>query len=431
MPLHAPGHSEQERALSLDMSQDGSPEGRRIAIIGAGIGGLAAARALALQGADVVVLEQAECIREVGAGLQISPNGAAVLRGIGLKPEQLGMASEAVHLLDASGRTAVRMDLRRSGGGNGYYLCHRADLIAALAHAAREAGVRLRMLQRVESVIPGAEPEIQIANRTRVRPSVVVGADGLHSRLRAAMLGDGKPRFTGQVCWRAIVPAAPGDAQGSEARVYMGPGRHLVTYPLRGGTLRNIVAVEERREWAPDSWSHQDDPENLCRAFAGFCPEVRELLDRVETVNLWGLHRHPVAPSWHQGHAALLGDAAHPTLPFLAQGANMALEDAWVLAESLMREGAGSVPEALARYEALRRPRAGRAIRTANRNAWKYHLRFPPLRMAAHAALRLSGALAPSSIVHQFDWLYEHDVTGGRSLSPALDWMPSEGDLCP
>ena len=414
--------------------------GQKIAIIGAGIGGLAAARALALRGAEVTVLEQAECIREVGAGLQISPNGAAVLRGLGLRPELFGMASDGVRLVDHHGRTALRMDLGGLPDRNGYFFCHRADLIAALAHGARKAGARVRLLQRVEDVVTGEAPEIHIANRARMRPALVVGADGLHSRLRAAILGDGRASFTGQVCWRAVVPAAPDDPKGAEARVYMGPGRHLVSYPLRGGALRNIVAVEERREWAPDSWSHEDNPENLRRAFAGFCPEVQSLLERVSRVNLWGLHRHEVAPKWYDGRTALLGDAAHPTLPFLAQGANLALEDAWVLSETLA-EGLGGAagPEAaqaaigpaLERYQQARRDRTRRAIQTANRNAWKYHLRFPPLRMAAHAALRLGGKVAPGAILHQFDWLYGHDVTGGQRLAADLDCPVSEGDLCP
>lgn len=423
-----------------------SLEGRRIAVIGAGIGGLAAARALALRGAEVTVLEQAEAIREVGAGLQISPNGAAVLRGMGLCPENFCMRSEAVRLLDASGRTVLRMNLSDLPGGGGYWLCHRADLIAALGRGARAAGARIRLLQRVEKVELGPVPEIRIANHARMRPWAVVGADGLHSCLRRAIIGEGRPRFTGQVAWRAVIPSAPGDPEGAEARVYMGPGRHLVTYPLRGGRIRNIVAVEERREWAPDSWSHEDDPENLRRAFAGFCPELRRMLDRVAHVNLWGLHRHPVAQDWYRGAAALLGDAAHPTLPFLAQGANLALEDAWVLARCLAEaEGTGGpgtisgadasappgVEAALARYQQERRPRVSRAIRTANRNAWKYHLRPAPVRALAHGALRLSGALAPGAALHQFDWLYDFDVTGGERLCPDLPCGPSERDLRP
>jgi salicylate hydroxylase len=395
---------------------------QKIAVIGAGIGGLAVARALALRGADVTVLEQASAIREVGAGLQISPNGAAVLRGLGLDVAQIGQQGRALNLFDYRGRSALRMDLTQADGSAGYFFCHRADLICALAESARQAGARIRLLQSVDTVEISDTPEIRTHTQTRIRPDLVVGADGVHSRLRAAMLGDGKAAFTGQVAWRAVVPV-PANRPGppSEAHLYMGPGRHLVTYPLRGGRAQNIVAVEERRDWAPDSWSHKDDPKALRRAFAGFCPEVKELLGRVTDVNLWGLHRHPIAPLWHRDHCVLLGDAAHPTLPFLAQGANMALEDAWVLGAAL--DEAATIPEGLALYQSRRKDRATRAITAANRNAWKYHLRFPPLRAAAHSVLRLSDRVAPSFMRHQFDWLYDHDVTGGETLSE-VDFRP-------
>ncbi|WP_010141242.1 FAD-dependent oxidoreductase, partial [Oceanicola sp. S124] len=222
-------------------------DGMRIAVIGAGIGGLAAARALALRGAEVTVLEQAEKIREVGAGLQISPNGAAVLRGLGIEPATIGMRNEAVHLLDRSGRTAIRMGLDDSG----YYLCHRADLIAALAHGARQAGARIRLLQRVETIETGAAPdsgpEIRIANQARMRPDLVVGADGLHSRLRGGDPGPGRAEVHRPGGLARGGALGPRRSRGGRGAAVHGAGRHLVTYPLRGGAYRNIVAVEERR----------------------------------------------------------------------------------------------------------------------------------------------------------------------------------------
>ncbi|MDY6860325.1 MAG: FAD-dependent monooxygenase, partial [Pseudomonadota bacterium] len=236
---------------------------------------------------------------------------------------------------------------------------------------------------------------------------VVIGADGLHSVLRGVLNPPAPPAFTGQVAWRATVPAE--GAAAPRVTVYMGPGRHLVCYPLRGGTMINIVAVEERRAWADEGWSHTDDPAHLRAAFAGFAPEVRTLLARVDEVHLWGLFRHPVARHWHRGQAALLGDAAHPTLPFLAQGANMALEDAWVLAAAL--GGHDSIEAGLAAYQTARRDRCVRIVDAASRNARNYHLRFAPLRLAAHGALRLGGALAPAAMLGRFDWLYRHDVT--------------------
>ncbi|WP_163849466.1 FAD-dependent monooxygenase [Pseudooceanicola aestuarii] len=389
--------------------------GVRIAVIGAGVGGLSVARALRLRGAEVTVLEQAQAITEVGAGVQITPNGLAVLRGLGLADRLRGPRAQAVRLFSHRGPESLCLNLSDLPAGQGYHFVHRADLIALLAAGAREAGVRIRLLQQVDRIAPGTaedRPVIHLRTGAQMRPDLVIGADGLHSRLRAALVEAAQPRFTGQVAWRAVVPGDPADP--AEAHLYMGPGRHLVTYPLREGTLRNIVAVEERSEWAADSWTLAGDPQLLRQAFWGSAAPVRALLERVEAVNLWGLHRHPVARRWVTARTALLGDAAHPTLPFLAQGANLALEDAWVLAEALHL---GPDPAAaLARYEAARLPRARRAITAANRNAWKYHLRSAPMQLAAHLALRAGQRLAPRQLGNPYGWLYDLDVTGGTQL---------------
>lgn len=380
-----------------------------IVVIGAGIGGLAVARALALRGARVRVLEQADAIREVGAGLQISPNGFAVLNALGLGDavRDTSVRAEAVSLRDYKGGKVVTLDLTRLASRD-YHFLHRADLIDILAQGARDAGADICLSQPVSSVSPGPKPSLTLADGTDMTCDLIVGADGLHSTLRQALNGTLAPFFTRQVAWRAVVPNAAG--QGPEARVYMGPHRHLVCYPLRGGDLLNLVAVQERADWAKDSWSQSDDPQNLRRAFADFGPESQAMLDQVEEVNLWGLFRHPVAPVWQGGNTALLGDAAHPTLPFLAQGASLALEDAWILADQVM-SGADPMAQALTAYESRRRPRVERVIAAANGNAWKYHLSFPPLRWAAHTALRIGGTLAPMRMMRQFDWLYDHDVT--------------------
>ncbi|GAB1362861.1 hypothetical protein MASR1M32_20970 [Rhodobacter sp.] len=192
----------------------------------------------------------------------------------------------------------------------------------------------------------------------------------------------------------------------------MGPGRHLVSYPLRGGTMRNIVAVEERRRWTEEGWSLRDDPIELRLAFENFSPRVRGWLDQVEDVWLWGLFRHPVAKSWFrvlpEGAVAILGDAAHPTLPFLAQGACMGLEDAWVLADAL--DGQDGFAAGLRAYQARRGPRVSRIVETANGNARAYHL-SGVTRSLAHVGLRLMGKAAPGAALSRFDWLYGHDVT--------------------
>ena len=382
--------------------------GQRVTVVGAGIAGLAVARALALRGAHVTVLEQADAIREVGAGLQVSPNGACVLRALGLSVE--GVRAVAVELRDGlDGDLVTRLEVGRLRPGQGYHFVHRADLIALLLEGAVQAGVEMRLFARVAAVELGGAPVLRMEDGSSLEADLLIGADGLHSQVRAALNGPEQPFFTGQVAWRALIP---GDGGEDVAEVHMGPGRHLVSYPLRGGALRNIVAVEERRKWAEEGWSQRDDPLEMRLAFAGFSPRVRGWLDQVQDVWLWGLFRHPVAAVWQRalpgGAVAILGDAAHPTLPFLAQGASMGLEDAWVLAASLA--GHDTRAAGLAAYQLARAGRAGRIVAAASQNARAYHLAGVP-RMVAHAGLRLGGWLAPDLALRRFDWLYGFDVT--------------------
>lgn len=362
---------------------------RPVTIVGGGVAGLTAALALCQRGADVTVLERASAIAEVGAGLQLSPNAMRVLEALGLVPalDAVSLPSQAVRLRDASGADVVRLDLVRHRPQARFRLIHRARLIEVLEQAAVQAGVRIELSRMVET-----PPDVPL----------LIGADGLHSRVRMALNGREVPFFTGQTAWRAVI--ADDDA-APEAQVFMGPGRHLVGYPLAGG-LRNIVAVLETRDWQDEGWSHPDNPANLRAAFAGFGGPVPGWLARVDQVHVWGLFRHQVAPRWQDGRMAILGDAAHPTLPFMAQGACMAIEDAWTLAACL--DATPDQAAALARYEALRKPRTARIVAAANDNARNYHLTGPK-RLAAHAALRLGGKIAPGQILSRFDWIYDFD----------------------
>lgn len=391
--------------------------GQSATVLGAGVAGLAAAIALAQRGAEVTVLEQADAIREFGAGLQISPNGAAVLRAMNLGAEldRVAPRSKAVELLDGlSGSRVLRMDLTRRRPDLGWHLMHRADLIGLLANRAREVGVTILTGQRVEGVdLSRAAPRLMMADGTARPAPLLIGADGLHSPSRVALNGRVAPFFTRQVAWRAVIPGNPADPPVAE--VHMGPRRHIVSYPLRGGTLRNIVAVEERARWAEEGWNTEDDPMALRVAFQGFGPRVQGWLEQVERAWLWGLFRHPVAELWGRGFEgggmlAILGDAAHPTLPFMAQGANMALEDAWVLSATLNRFGTGAA--AVSAYTAARRARCVKIVAAANANARNYHL-SGPAKAVAHAGLRGINALAPGMMLRRFAWLYEHDVSAG------------------
>ncbi|MFV2052659.1 FAD-dependent monooxygenase [Aliiroseovarius sp. YM-037] len=389
-----------------------SIDGRKITVLGAGIGGLTAAIALAQRGARVTVLDQAEKIKEVGAGLQVSPNGVAVLKALGLgeKLAEIGVRAEAVALLNGrDGQGVFGLDLMAMEGAGPYYFVHRADLIAMLHIAAHDAGVTLRLLHQITKIdlTDDGGAVWQTAQGAKGNADILIGADGVRSITRGVLNEPRTPYFTRHVAWRAIVPAR-GD-EPEVATVFMGPKRHMVTYPLRGGTQMNIVAVEERTEWTDEGWWHKDDPQNMRAAFAGFCPDATALLNRVEEVHLWGLFRHPVAERWHRGRVALLGDAVHPTLPFLAQGAVMAMEDAWVLADSLAN--AEDVESGLTRYQHRRHRRAERVVAAASKNAQNYHISFPPYRAFAHGLLRATERFAPGLALKKFDWLYSYDVT--------------------
>lgn len=383
--------------------------GKKIAIVGGGIGGLTAARVLAHKGAEVSVFEQAAEIAEVGAGLQVSPNGMRVLEAIGLGDalhSSLAVQVEAVVLKDRSDAQVLKFDLTQLEA-RGYYCVHRADLIALLLSGAREAGAKIRLLQEVKSAKTGKPASLIFNNGYRQEFDLIVGADGVHSAVRPVLEGARMPFFTGQVAWRATIPNVLG--RKADVNVHMGSKRHLVSYPLRGGDLLNLVAVQEQRSWVAESWSHEDHPENLRESFASFGPEAQTMLAAVERVGFWGLFRHEVAKNWWGEGLALLGDAAHPTLPFMAQGAVQAMEDAWALGACLAQSE--DMNEALAAYQRMRLKRVRRVVNAASRNAWKYHISFPPMRFAAHNALRLGSALAPRAMLRQFDWIYNYDVT--------------------
>lgn len=385
----------------------------RVAVIGAGIGGVAAALALAQRGASVCVYEQAQSLTEVGAGLQIGPNGTKVLQALGLLDRAMGIAAQpqAAELRNLAGRLVVRLplaDAARRRYGAPYLQFHRADLLALLVDAAKGAGVAFQLGHTAQ-----ADPDGTVrSGGDSVRYDVVIAADGVRSGARAAHFAGRPAQFLHHVAWRALVPAdgLGADALGDAARVFMGPGRHLVTYPLRGGSILNVVGVQRWHDWVGEGWAQSGKPEQFRAAFAQFGGVVPAVLDRVETCHLWGLFGHPPLASWVNGRLALLGDACHPTLPFLAQGATQAIEDAWVLADSL--NAAATTAAGLAAYERRRKRRAEAVAAAARTNGRVYELRPQLARVAAHSALRLAAALSPALLQRRFDWIYGHDVTG-------------------
>ncbi|MEM8788839.1 MAG: FAD-dependent monooxygenase [Pseudomonadota bacterium] len=381
---------------------------RRAAIAGAGIGGLAAGLALARAGWAVEIHERAAGLEDVGAGIQLGPNGVWALRALGVAEAAAGHAAVpvAVEMRDGrTGRLAARVPLgalAETRYAAPYWQMHRADLVGVLARAVETAGARLHFGSAID---PAAPPSADL----------VVAADGVRSGFRAAICPDAAPRFTGQVAWRMLIPAdrAPAGLDPERTQLLMGPGGHAVLYPLRGGQVWNLVAARAQRQWAAEGWQHDADPEDVARAFAGWAAPMPDLIAALDRVILWGLFAHGPLPRWSAGRSVLLGDACHPMLPFMAQGAAMALEDAVTLAACL-DDPSRPVPAALAAYEAARKPRTTRVQRVAAGNARLYHLRPAPVRRAVHLGMGAVSAMSAIGLLRRFDWLYGFDV-GAKS----------------
>lgn len=398
-------------------------DGCNIAVAGAGIGGLAAAIALAQRRAKVRVFERAEALEDVGAGIQVGPNGVAVLEALGLRDaaEKCAALPEAIELRDFSTeRTVAKLPLGQhcvSRYGRPYWQFHRADLLAVLEAGAREAGVEIVFGAPVTDVSQSETGcHLRYGQGGQWDAAAVICADGVRSELRAGCFGGHEAEFSGHVAWRGLVDMAklPEGLFPPGACVTMGPGRHVVTYPLRGHTLMNFVAIEERSQWVAEGWSQKDDVESLRAAFAGWSGAVETLLNAVDETWLWGLFAHPPLKTWVNGRMALLGDACHPMLPFLAQGATMGLEDAWVLAAEL--DVADDINRGLQAYEFRRKSRTTRVQKTASRSGWIYHL-GPGRRELAHIGLAAMSALAPGQLLGRFDWLYGADVVSAEATA--------------
>jgi salicylate hydroxylase len=382
----------------------------RVIIAGGGIGGMALAAALGRRGMRSIVVEQAEAMGEVGAGLQLSPNAMRGLAALGLEDavRAVGFAPEAVEMRDhASGRLLLRNILgaeaeRRWGAP--YLTVRRADLHRLLTEAARPHA-EFRLSAKIVAVEDGG---VRLASGERIEGEAVVGCDGVRSTVRQALFGEGEARFTGQVAWRFVVPIeAP---PPSIVRVWTGPRQHFVCYPTRSGALMNVVAVTEETNWRVESWSEPGDKAVLRTAFEGWPAEALALIEGAVDLHRWALHDRPPLPRWSKGAATLLGDAAHPMLPFLAQGAAMAIEDAVVLADKL--SDTSDTPEALRRYERARAQRTAKVQTWSRRNARLFHLPSP-LAAGVFGAAAALDAFTPGGAARRFDWLYGYDATGG------------------
>lgn len=390
------------------MSREAAVESRRlqVAIVGGGMGGLAAALALVHRGIEVAVYEQSQELREVGAGIFIYPNSLRQLERMGLGEAlaqvgaKVGPGSE-YHRMDGS--VVGKILTTDSSGWNGMYGMHRADILRVLAEAL-PAGCIHTAHRCVGFSQDEAGAQLSFDNGRVVHADVVIAADGINSVLQKYVVEPSAPEYAGFRAYRGLVAAHKLPEWRREAhQVWMGDGKHFMVFPVRGGELLNYVGFVPTSNQTIESWSAVGDRDELAASFAGWDPRLGYLLEKVETCFWWGLYDRKPLSRWVNGRLALLGDAAHPMLPHLGQGANQAIEDGTALAVILEHAVAHGVPvhEALASYEALRRPRTAMVQDEARKNGRRYDSQYADL-------AQRDKEIANSALFRRS--LYDHDI---------------------
>jgi len=385
----------------------------KIVIIGGGIGGLFAANALIANGLSVSVYEQAPALGEVGAGVFMTPNSVRHLHRIGLGPavEKWGArVGPDSRYFRHDGTPIAPVQVTDSSGWNATFGMHRADLVDFLA-AALPAGVVHTGHRGVAFEQQGEVVRVSFANGVTVEADAVIAADGIHSEMRPYVYPPSRPVFSGSVAYRGTVehervPRWPINAW----QMWLGKGKHFLTFPLRAGKLINYVGFVPADQEMKESWSAPGDPDQLRREFAGWDPRIEGLLKQVQKTFRWALYDREPLPTWTRGRLTLLGDAAHPMLPHLGQGANQGIEDGMALATILARASRETVPAALIAYEKLRRERVAQVQRGARENGLRYDSAYSDLgvrdaELQAHAQFRKR--------------LYDHDVVPDAQAAAA------------
>jgi len=376
----------------------------KVVVVGGGIGGLFAANALIAHGLSVSVYEQAPELGEVGAGVFLTPNSVRHLQRVGLGPavEKWGArVGPRSHYFRHDGAPIAPVQVTDSSGWNATFGMHRADFVDFLAQAL-PAGVVHTGHRATGFAQSGTAALVSFANGAAAEGDVVIGADGIHSEMRPFVFPPSRPVFHGTIAYRGIVEHARiADWPADRWLMWLGTGKHFLTFPLRAGKLINYVGFVPADQEMQESWSAPGDPDVLRGEFAGWEPRIERLLREVKKTFRWALYDREPLPSWSKGRLSLLGDAAHPMLPHLGQGANQSIEDGMALATILARADRETAPAALLAYERLRRERVAAVQRGARENGLRYDSAYSDLglrdaEITAHAEFRKK--------------LYDHDV---------------------
>jgi len=390
----------------------------RILIAGGGIGGLAAAVALLQRGIDVEVYEQASELKEVGAGIQISPNGNKVLDALGVFDRLKSLSCDPQRKefrLWNTGKPWPMFSLGKSvveKYGYPYLTVYRPDLHQTLADRVRELKADAIHL---DSPVTGCEQSdagaaLVLRNGKRIQADALIGCDGVRSVVRRKLWGDVDPEFSGMVAWRGLIPMddLPAHMRVPVGSTWIGPGGHVVSYPLHRSTIMNFVATIEGKSWPHPGASAPGTMEECLQDFKGWHDDVQTMIRRSPQLLKWALARREPISDWTQGRITLLGDAAHATLPFLAQGAVHSIEDGTVLARCLENVAPADVPAALLRYQKARIERTSRMVRGATANTERFHSRELATEESAESYLQREWSAAP--IFERYDWLYSYDA---------------------
>ncbi len=388
-----------------------------VLIAGAGIGGLTAALALLKRGYEVRVCEQAPDLREVGAGLQLSPNALRALYQLDLGEALLEIsaqpAGKQVRLWN-TGQSWTLFDLGTTcieRYGYPYLTVFRPDLQKLLVDAVRAASPKAVILGAQCAGFEQTDRGVTLclSDGRKLHGDILIGADGVHSRIREQLAGADQPSFSGCIAWRGVIPMerlSPNISRTLGTN-WLGPGAHVIHYPLRGGALMNFVGIVEHGNWKIESWTQKGAPEECHADFKGWHEDVHEMIRNLDVAYKWALMVREPMKRWSSGRVTLLGDACHPTLPFLAQGAAMAVEDGYIIGRSIEAHE-DDLALALDQYEMARIGRTTRIVQRSNESGRLFH--NSTLASVDAAAAYVDREWAPARVTERYDWLFRYNV---------------------